>query len=609
MRSGLGGLPWRTEALDEALLHLDSWSGWFGRTNGRDVIRTLIAEASPSELNHMIANSNMERFWRLCNADVREVLQPRLPELRPSACEAMISGLQKLGIFQRNLGLRGWWVDWVRDIFFSMHGKDLTALKNALDDGGDAHNIHQLLYTDILDNHVREELLTHIAREAAAVREAGWRALKVVSDIDDTFLCSGGHFPSGVDKSFPKGTIYPGVIALYRALTEAKHYRKMHRITSRQQLFNGNGNLSSRGGVIPASELSTAMEEVTCCAVDPGSDQLTAVHLPPSATLEEAAQRLGQELTDEDAAVQQFWVNLESGDDLPRLPYGDPIFEINLVLLSARPGGKRGGGLLTRLTYGRFQELVASGHMHALPTLLPGQWHAGLKAVKSILRRIFIKRDRAWKAYTKAWAPVGMHKYHSFIEYVQLYPEYDFIMLGDNGQGDAMCADRVIMKADQHGLMQDHPGVNMSGNVPHFHGALIHMVQDQKHTLRAVESDDPSENDALLSAAEQGQSTHGRFQYFNTFVHAALIVYELGLLDLVSVKYVAMEAVEDFMRLQARARLGQQGFRQWQKQHAYKIQESLNHDITELNQLLPEGERLELLDMVQPTAPRQKRSV
>ena len=71
------------------------------------------------------------------------------------------------------------------------------------------------------------------------------------------------YTPAGVDKSFPKGTIYPGVIALYRALTEAKHYRKMHRITSRQQLFNGNGNLSSRGGVIPASELSTAMEEVS----------------------------------------------------------------------------------------------------------------------------------------------------------------------------------------------------------------------------------------------------------------------------------------------------------------------------------------------------------
>lgn len=33
------------------------------------------------------------------------------------------------------------------------------------------------------------------------------------------------------------------------------------------------------------------------------------------------------------------------------------------------------------------------------------------------------------------------------MEYVQLYPEYDFIFLGDNGQGDAMCADRVIEKA------------------------------------------------------------------------------------------------------------------------------------------------------------------
>lgn len=47
------------------------------------------------------------------------------------------------------------------------------------------------------DHNVREELLLHIAKEATAVRDAGWRALKVVSDIDDTFLCSGGHFPSG----------------------------------------------------------------------------------------------------------------------------------------------------------------------------------------------------------------------------------------------------------------------------------------------------------------------------------------------------------------------------------------------------------------------------
>lgn len=49
----------------------------------------------------------------------------------------------------------------------------------------------------VQDHNVREELLIHIAKEATAVRDAGWRALKVVSDIDDTFLCSGGSFPSG----------------------------------------------------------------------------------------------------------------------------------------------------------------------------------------------------------------------------------------------------------------------------------------------------------------------------------------------------------------------------------------------------------------------------
>ena len=56
LSAGLGGLPWRTEALEEALLHLDSWSGWFHRSNGREVVRTLIAEASPTELNHMVSN-------------------------------------------------------------------------------------------------------------------------------------------------------------------------------------------------------------------------------------------------------------------------------------------------------------------------------------------------------------------------------------------------------------------------------------------------------------------------------------------------------------------------------------------------------------------------
>ena len=83
---------------------------------------------------------------------------------------------------------------------------------------------------------------------------------------------------------------------------------------------------------------------MTVCAVDPASDQLTSIQLPADASLTDAAQMLGNALSEDDSIVQQYWVNLdpESQDDvIPRLPHGDPIFEINLVLLSARPGGKR----------------------------------------------------------------------------------------------------------------------------------------------------------------------------------------------------------------------------------------------------------------------------
>ena len=62
---------------------------------------------------------------------------------------------------------------------------------------------------------------------------------------------------AGVDKRFPKGTIYPGVIALYRALTEARHYRRMHRIQS-QRMFghamNGTSGLADAASVVSAQD-------------------------------------------------------------------------------------------------------------------------------------------------------------------------------------------------------------------------------------------------------------------------------------------------------------------------------------------------------------------
>ena len=42
--------------------------------------------------------------------------------------------------------------------------------------------------------------------------------LQVVSDIDDTLMCSGGFWPAGRDTRYPKRCQYPGALALYSEL-------------------------------------------------------------------------------------------------------------------------------------------------------------------------------------------------------------------------------------------------------------------------------------------------------------------------------------------------------------------------------------------------------
>lgn len=43
-----------------------------------------------------------------------------------------------------------------------------------------------------------------------------WR--KILSDVDDTLSSSGGSWPAGMDTSYPKKTVYPGVLGFYREL-------------------------------------------------------------------------------------------------------------------------------------------------------------------------------------------------------------------------------------------------------------------------------------------------------------------------------------------------------------------------------------------------------
>ncbi|MBN1209755.1 MAG: hypothetical protein JXB05_33205 [Myxococcaceae bacterium] len=95
----------------------------------------------------------------------------------------------------------------VRDIFLGTQGAALTALKNAVDAGGDYHDLQQLVFHDIDNAGIRSQLLDHFRAQAQPSGQ-----VKVLSDIDDTF------YVNLKDDRYPGKTVYPGVRAFYSEL-------------------------------------------------------------------------------------------------------------------------------------------------------------------------------------------------------------------------------------------------------------------------------------------------------------------------------------------------------------------------------------------------------
>ena len=120
-------------------------------------------------------------------------------------------------------------------------GLELTRLKSLLDDGGDHHSFFRLAYHD-LQGVYRTAVLQHVAAEGDALL-AAWSSahpggppgvtLKVVSDIDDTLVCSAGHYPAGVDRRLPKGCPYPGACALLNELDAGHALRVSEAVAAR----------------------------------------------------------------------------------------------------------------------------------------------------------------------------------------------------------------------------------------------------------------------------------------------------------------------------------------------------------------------------------------
>lgn len=78
--------------------------------------------------------------------------------------------------------------------------------------------------------------------------------MQVVSDIDDTLMCSGGTWPAGRDMRYPRKCMYPGALALYSELdigycTRLQQCKRLEKKRSRQ----ASGSLSDSDRVQSAA--------------------------------------------------------------------------------------------------------------------------------------------------------------------------------------------------------------------------------------------------------------------------------------------------------------------------------------------------------------------
>lgn len=113
--------------------------------------------------------------------------------------------------------------------------------------------------------------------------------------------------------------------------------------------------------------------------------------------------------------------------------------------------------------------------------------------------------------------PLAVKKFENLSEYLTIYPEYQYIFIGDNGQGDVRTVEMILSSKElSHNLQR----------------AYIHEVQPLHLTY--------------AKHAHTKSRTCPKICYFNTYIDAALDAYRYGILSAASLRRIAVESVEEF---------------------------------------------------------------
>eukprot|EP00931_Biecheleriopsis_adriatica_P105549 TRINITY_DN80115_c0_g1_i1.p1 TRINITY_DN80115_c0_g1~~TRINITY_DN80115_c0_g1_i1.p1 ORF type:complete len:684 (+),score=109.44 TRINITY_DN80115_c0_g1_i1:80-2131(+) len=185
-----------------------------------DKLGQAIEAGEAEELEYVLVKVPVAAMMLFLKKDFIELICERALEqglLSTLSKASLIDALQKGGVirteYKQNL---------ICKFFLSCDGEDLLLLKHLMDGSGNYQNLHKLIYVDLARNAaVQASILQHLSSCAKAARHAkGGKGIgqKIVSDIDDTLYSSGGEWPAGCDKQYPKSALYPGNLSLFRHL-------------------------------------------------------------------------------------------------------------------------------------------------------------------------------------------------------------------------------------------------------------------------------------------------------------------------------------------------------------------------------------------------------
>ena len=401
---------------------------------------------------------------------IRVLCHDRLNLLTTAAKAMVLHSLQKIKLSSDRPTMERA----VFDVLTSCRGHDLTELKAIVDSKGNYHSLHKLVFHDIKTTTTRKLIANHMLEEARRIAELDFTS-PTVNDNNSADSDSEYGFQIARSKSLPGlgGVIPPSSTPPIQGQnpyvfndpmggTQGGTARLL--IQAKTKIVSDvDDTLESSGGLYPA-----------------GIDKRYERHTPYP-------------------GVGTFYREIDlcgSGDVVSALPargwaadFGNMLG--NLIFVSARPHLYK--DLSELRSYAKFDSLVKRGILHCTPSLLP---------VSLIGGREFILRDRL--------EPLAENKFNNFREYATLYPEYEYVFVGDNGQADVRAVAR----------MMELPFVKIRA-------AFIHQVQPLN-----------------LSYGMPADLTN--FCFFTNYIEAAIFAYERRIISAASLARVTIDAVDQF---------------------------------------------------------------